>query len=78
MYYLLRDELLIQMTKTPEAIVSEVNRALANFRTYGGLNFRDEGTHFVARYGSMTTNLKVKWDTQEDKVLFEKVATINF
>jgi hypothetical protein len=78
MYYLLRDETLIQIGNSPEAIVSEVNRALANFRTYGGLNFVDENIYFVARYGTMTTNLKVRWDKPEEKEAFEKVVTVNF
>ena len=78
MYYLIRDELLVQLSNTPEGIVSEVNRNLANFRTYGGLNFRDHGQYFLACYGNLETNLKVKWDTPEDKAMFEKIVGVNF
>ena len=69
---------MIQLSSTPEGIVSEVNRALANFRTYGGLNFREEGTHFVAYYGNLKTNLTVRWDKHQEKETFEKGVTINF
>jgi hypothetical protein len=78
MYYLIRDETLIQMCRTPEAVVSEINKSLANFRTYGGLNFRDESVYFLACYGSLATNLKVKWDTEEEKAIFEKNIGVNF
>ena len=78
MYYLFRDDLLIQIGHSPEHIVSEVNKALAGFRTYGGLNFLDEETHLTARYGTLRTNLVVKWDKEEDKALFEKVVGVNY
>lgn len=78
MYYLFRDDLLIQVGHSPEHIVAEVNKALSGFRTYGGLNFVDEETHLTARYGQLRTNLMVKWDKPEEKDLFSKTVTINF
>lgn len=78
MYYLFRDETLLQLSSTPEGIVSEVNRALANFRTYGGLNFREDGNNFVAYYGNLATNLTVRWDKPDEKVTFEMSVTVNF
>ena len=78
MFYLFRDELLIQVGHSPEHIVAEVNKALSGFRSYGGLNFVDEETHLTARYGQLRTNLTVRWDKQEDKELFEKTVTMNF
>jgi len=78
MFYLFRDDTLIQLCATPEGIVSEVNRALANFRTYGGLNFHEEGNHFVAYYGNLKTNLTVRWEKEEDKKDFEDKVQTNF
>lgn len=78
MFYLFRDETLVQLSSTPEGIVGEVNRALANFRSYGGLNFRHDGNIFIAYYGNMKTNLWVRWDSDSDKKDFEDKVQTNF
>ena len=78
MFYLFRDDTLVQLSSTPEGIVGEVNRVLANFRTYGGLNFRDDGLVFTAYYGNLKTNLTVRWDKEVDKKDFETKVTMNF
>lgn len=78
MFYLFRDDTLVQLSSSPEGIVGEVNRALANFRTYGGLNFREDGNLFTAYYGNLKTNLTVRWDQESDKKEFESKVTTNF
>jgi len=78
MYYLFRDDVLLQLSSSPEGIISEVNRALANFRTYGGLNFREDNNVFTAYYGNLKTNLTVRWEKEEDKKDFEDKVQTNF
>ena len=77
-FYLLRDRTLIQVADSPERIISEVNKALANFRTYGGLNFREEGELFVAYYGNMQTNLFIDTDGPETREAFLAVIQKNW
>lgn len=78
MYYLMRDGLLTYASATPEGIVSEINNKLANFRTYGGLNFDYEEKHIVVKFGKMPTNLHVRCDTDEEAALFEKTIGGNY
>lgn len=76
MYYLLRDDTLIYLANSPEGIVNEINSKLANFRTYGGLNFEVEDNIIKVFYGRMSTNLRVKTDTPEEIAIFEDVTVI--
>jgi hypothetical protein len=78
MYYLMRDDLLTYASANPEGIVAEINSKLANFRTYGGLNFQVEGKNIKVRYGKLSTNLYIKCDTEESVALFEKTIGTNF
>ena len=76
MYYLFRDDVLIYVSNTPEGIVSEINSKLANFRSYGGLNFEYDGDNVRVLYGKMSTNLLVKTDTKIEIGIFEDVTEI--
>jgi hypothetical protein len=79
MYYLFRDETLIYVSNTPEGIVAEINSKLANFRTYGGLNFEADEDNIRVFYGKMSTNLLVKAEKLEEVDTFIKLAgTKNF
>jgi hypothetical protein len=76
MYYLLRDDTLIYLANSPEGIVNEINSKLANFRTYGGLNFEVEDNIIKVFYGRMSTNLRVRTNTPEEIAIFEDVTVI--
>jgi hypothetical protein len=78
MYYLMRDDLLTYLSATPEGIVAEINSKLANFRTYGGLNFEVDGLHILVRYGKLSTNLKVRCEKEEDVAVFQKTIGANY
>lgn len=78
MYYLMRDDILTFVSNTPEGIVTEINSKLANFRTYGGLNFEVDGLHIMVKYGRMSTNLKIRCDKDEEVALFEKSHVYNY
>jgi hypothetical protein len=78
MYYLFRDEILIYVSNNPEGIVAEINSKLANFRTYGGLNFEVDDDNIKVMYGRMSTNLLVKSDIKENVELFVKSVGSNY
>jgi hypothetical protein len=78
MFYLFRDDLLIYVSSTPEGIVSEINSKLANFRTYGGLNFENDEGNIRVFYGKLSTNLLVKPHAKEDIETFMKATSKNF
>jgi hypothetical protein len=79
MYYLFRDDLLIYVSNTPEGIVAEINSKLANFRTYGGLNFEVDEDNIKVFYGKMSTNLLVRANQHEEVETFMKTTgTKNF
>lgn len=78
MYYLMRDDVLIYASITPEGIVAEINSKLANFRTYGGLNFEVDGLNIRVLYGRMSTNLLIKCETVDEVDAFTKNVPANF
>jgi hypothetical protein len=74
----MRDDVLTFLSSTPEGIVAEINSKLANFRTYGGLNFEVDGLYIIVRYGKLSTNLKVKCEKDEDVEVFQKTIGANY
>jgi hypothetical protein len=78
MYYLIRDELLTYASATPEGIVAEINNKLANFRTYGGLNFEVDELNIAVKFGRLSTNLLIKCDNVDEVETFIKGIEKNF
>lgn len=78
MYYLMRDDVLTYAGTTPESIIGSINKNLANFRTYGGLNFEVDGLTILVKFGRLSTNLRVRCEKEDEVDTFLKATEKNF